>query len=53
MKTDKIKFRFAVGLALATSFILLVPLLAMQIFDRVNWDMADFAVAGALLVGTT
>jgi hypothetical protein len=31
---------------------LLLPLLAMQITDEVVWDLADFAVAGALLVGT-
>ncbi|NIW09304.1 MAG: hypothetical protein GWN33_01400 [Gammaproteobacteria bacterium] len=31
---------------------MLLPLLAMQITDEVVWDLADFAVAGALLVGT-
>jgi uncharacterized membrane protein len=31
---------------------LLLPLLAMQITDEVAWDLADFAVAGVLLVGT-
>jgi hypothetical protein len=39
-------------IALAVAFILLLPLLAMQITDEVAWDMADFAVAGALLFGT-
>ena len=38
--------------ALAAAFILLLPLLAMQITDEVVWDLTDFAVAGALLVGT-
>jgi hypothetical protein len=42
----------AVRVALATAFILLVPLLAMQITDEVAWDLADFAVAGALVGGT-
>jgi hypothetical protein len=37
---------------LAAALILLVPLLAMQFTDEVAWDLADFAVAGALLVGT-
>jgi len=46
------KYRFTVGVALATAFILLLPLLAMQITDEVVWDLADFAVAGALLFGT-
>ncbi len=41
-----------IRIALATAFILLLPLLAMQITDEVVWDLADFAVAGALLVGT-
>ena len=31
---------------------LLLPLLAMQVTDEVAWGLADFAVAGSLLVGT-
>ena len=45
-------YRSVVGVALAAAFIMLLPLLAMQITDEVVWDLADFAVAGALLVGT-
>ena len=41
-----------IGIVLAAACILLLPLLAMQITDEVVWDLADFAVAGALLVGT-
>jgi hypothetical protein len=52
MRTYNSAYRFAVGVALAAAFILLLPLLAMQITDEVVWDLADFAVAGALLVGT-
>ena len=37
--------------ALVTAFILLIPLLAMQFTDEVIWDLADFAVAGVLLIG--
>lgn len=37
---------------LATAFILLVPLVAMQFTDEVAWDLADFAAAGVLLTGT-
>jgi hypothetical protein len=44
-------YRSAVGVALATAFILLLPLLAMQFTDEVVWDLADFAVAGGLLFG--
>jgi hypothetical protein len=45
-------YRSVVGVALATAFILLLPLLAMQITDEVVWDLADFVIAGALIFGT-
>lgn len=32
--------------------ILLLPLLAMQFTDEVNWDAADFAFAALLIIGT-
>ena len=35
----------------AAALILLLPLLAMQFTDQVVWDVADFAIFGALLVG--
>ncbi len=41
-----------IGIVLAAAFLLLLPLLAMQITNEVVWDLADFAVAGAFLVGT-
>ena len=44
--------RSTIGVVLAAGFVLLLPLLAMQITDEVIWDLADFAVAAALLVGT-
>jgi hypothetical protein len=44
--------RNIIRIVLATAFLLLLPLLAMQITDEVVWDLADFAVAGVLLVGT-
>ena len=40
-----------IRILLATVFILLLPLLAMQFTDEVDWNLADFAVAGALLFG--
>lgn len=52
MKTDNTAYRSAAGVALAAAFILLLPLLAMQITDEVVWDLADFAFAWALLFGT-
>jgi hypothetical protein len=51
MRTVAIKttYKSAVGVALAVACIWLLPLLAMQFTDEVVWDLADFAVAGALL----
>lgn len=37
---------------LGTVGVLLVPLIAMQFTSEVNWDLFDFLVAGALLLGT-
>jgi hypothetical protein len=51
-KVGKPGYRPAVRVALATALILLLPLVAMQITDEVDWGLADFAVAGALLGGT-
>ena len=45
-------YRSVVGVALATAFILMLPLLAMQITDEVVWDLADFVIVGALIFGT-
>jgi len=44
-------YKSAGRVALAVAFILLLPLLAMQFTDEVVWDLTDFAVAGALLLG--
>ena len=34
----------------AAIMLLLLPLFAMQVTDEVDWDVADFAVFGAMLV---
>jgi hypothetical protein len=52
MKMRKTAYRSAVRVALATAFILLLPLVAMQITGEVDWGLADFVFAGALLGGT-
>lgn len=39
----------AIRAAFAAVVLLLIPLLAMHFTDEVNWDLADFLVAGALL----
>lgn len=40
------------GILLTVALLLLVPFLAMQFTNEVNWTLADFVVAGALLLGT-
>jgi hypothetical protein len=40
-----------VWIALATGLILLIPLIAMQFTNEVNWDTTDFVVMGFLLLG--
>jgi hypothetical protein len=42
----------AVRVALVTACVLLVPLVAMQITDEVDWGVFDFVLAGVLLAGT-
>lgn len=39
-------------LLIVAGAILLVPLIAMQFTNEVNWTVFDFAVAGTLLIGT-
>jgi hypothetical protein len=41
-----------IRIVLPAALILLVPLFAMRFTDEVNWDLTDFAVVGALLIGT-
>ena len=41
-----------IGIVLTVGTILLIPLLAMQFTDEVNWSLFDFIVAGGLLLAT-
>ena len=50
-KMSRTAYRPAVRVALATAFILLLPLVAMQITDEVEWGLFDFVFAGVLLGG--
>jgi hypothetical protein len=52
MKAGKAAYRPAGRVVLIAALILMVPFVAMQVTDQVNWSLFDFVVAGALLVGT-
>jgi hypothetical protein len=49
---SSVKNRNIIGIALATAFLLLIPLVAMQFTDEVVWTLRDFVFAGVLLFGT-
>jgi hypothetical protein len=52
METKRNSRKNIIRIVFATGLILLIPLVAMQFTDEVNWDLFDFAVIGALLLGT-
>lgn len=41
-----------IGIVITVAFLLLIPMIAMQFTNEVNWQLFDFIVAGALLLGT-
>lgn len=40
------------AIVLTVALLLLIPLIAMQFTEEVNWSFFDFVVAGILLLGT-
>ena len=40
------------GILLTVAFLLLIPLIAMQFTDQVDWSLFDFIIMGVLLLGT-
>lgn len=49
IKTNNMVYRSAGGVAVVAAFILLLPLLAMQFTDEVDWSFFDFVAAWVLL----
>jgi hypothetical protein len=41
-----------IGIVVTVVFLLLIPLIAMQFTDEVNWSSLDFVTAGVLLLST-
>jgi hypothetical protein len=40
------------GIVATATVLLLLPLIAMQFTNEVNWSLSDFVIAGVLLFGT-
>ncbi|MBT8303302.1 MAG: hypothetical protein KJP09_02445, partial [Bacteroidia bacterium] len=49
MVLQSTKKRLAVW-ALVISALLMIPLVAMQFTNEVNWDVSDFAIMGSVLI---
>ena len=41
-----------IGIMITVVLLLLIPLIAMQFIDEVNWTLLDFVVASVLLLAT-
>lgn len=48
---DAATYKSAVNIGLATAVTLLLPLVAMQFTNEVDWGVADFVVGAVLLFG--
>ncbi len=41
-----------IGIVITIALLLVIPLIAMQFTDEVNWSPPDFVIMGVLLLGT-
>ena len=41
-----------IGIVLTVALLLLIPLMAMQFTNEVDWKLPDFVIMGVLLLGT-
>lgn len=41
-----------IGIGITVALLLLIPFIAMQLTNEVNWSFMDFVVAGSLLLAT-
>jgi hypothetical protein len=41
-----------IGIVLIVALLMLIPLIAMQFTDQVNWSLFDFFIMGVLLLST-
>ena len=48
----KTKGNRLIGIVISVAALLFIPFIAMQFTDEVNWTLADFVIAGILLLGT-
>lgn len=52
VKQDQSVVRSILRIFIITAIILLIPFVAMQFTDAVNWSVSDFLIIGTLLLGT-
>jgi hypothetical protein len=52
LQSANYKRKSTLFITLVTAVILLVPLIAMQFTNEVNWAVSDFIIAAILLLGT-
>lgn len=48
----KTKNKRLISIIVAVPILLMIPLIAMQFTDEVNWTLSDFIIMGILLLGT-